>query len=262
MVTYNFQLISDIHLEFGACKDIPICSDYLILAGDIGYPEQKLFTEFLRTNSKKFKKIFYVAGNHEYYQNWKKNKNMHLNSFYEINDFIDKTIKNISNNIYFLNNNYYDFDDKLRIIGSTLWSDIKPYSSGINDMNQIYINNKILIDNDFINNIYKNNVDFIKEEIIKANKDNKKLLVITHHLPTYDLILPKYEIEKYNSSQSHFASNLNYLINEPIKIWCAGHSHGFNHKNINGVNCYVNAFGYSDEDRNGSKLNFTFNFDL
>ena len=77
---YQFQLISDIHLEFGAIKKISKCADYLILAGDIGYPDQKLFKDFLSNTSKIFNKVFYVAGNHEYYQNWKKGKNIRLDT--------------------------------------------------------------------------------------------------------------------------------------------------------------------------------------
>ena len=34
------------------------------------------FKEFLTEVSKTFEKVFYVSGNHEYYQNWKKGKNI------------------------------------------------------------------------------------------------------------------------------------------------------------------------------------------
>lgn len=65
---YKFQLISDIHLEFGACKQIKKYAYYLIIAGDLGYPEHKLFKEFLLNVSKTFNTVFYVSGNHKYYQ--------------------------------------------------------------------------------------------------------------------------------------------------------------------------------------------------
>jgi hypothetical protein len=51
-------------------------------------------------------------------------------------------------------------------------------------------------------------------------------------------------------------------MDDTIKAWCAGHSHGRTQKTINDVPCYVNAYGYPDEDRNGATLDFTFEIDL
>lgn len=257
----KFQLISDIHLEFGAITKISKHADYLILAGDIGYPDQWLFKDFLTNVSKTFDKVFYVAGNHEYYQNWKKNKNMKIDTIDETNEKIKQIIKESGTNIYFLNNENYDIDDNLRIVGSTLWTMIGADSKPINDSYQIYSDNKILISDDYLRTAHKLNIKFIESEIFKANNDNKKLVIVTHHLPSYQLILPKYKTLFYSAYNSHFASDLDYLIIDPIKVWCAGHSHGFNHKIINGVNCYVNAYGYPTEDKNGANLDFTFDID-
>jgi hypothetical protein len=259
---YRFQLISDIHLEFGAIKNISKYADYLVLAGDIGYPDQKLFKEFLSNTSKIFNKVFYVAGNHEYYQNWKKGKNIKLDTIDETNEKIKIIIKELGNNIYFLNNDYHDIDDSLRIVGSTLWTNISANSNSINDSYQIYSDDKILVSDDYLRNLHKLNVKFIENQIIEATSQNKKLVIVTHHLPSYKLILPKYKTSFYSSYNSHFASDLDHLIKEPIKAWCAGHSHGFNHQIINRVPCYVNAYGYPTEDKNGASLDFTFDIDL
>lgn len=258
---YRFQLISDIHLEFGACKKISKMADYLILAGDIGCPDQKLFKEFLIDTGKLFKKVFYVSGNHEYYQNWKKGKNIKIDTIDETNIKIKNIIEECGSNIYFLNNNHHNIDNKLRIVGSTLWTDINLDSSSINDSFQIYSDTKMLVTDDYLRKIHAENVKFIKEQISEAVEKNIKLIIVTHHLPSYQLVLDKYKI-KYPTYTSHFASNLDYLMDAPIKVWCAGHSHGFNHKKINGVDCYVNAFGYPKEDRNGANLDFTFEIDV
>ena len=254
---HKFQLISDIHLEFGTCKKIVKFADNLILAGDIGYPEDKLFTNFLTNVSNTFNKVFYVTGNHEYYQNWKKGKNIKINNIQETNNIIKNIISNF-NNIYFLDNDFYDFDDNLRIIGSTLWTNIHMNSKSINDSYQIYLDEKTLINDEYIREIYKNNVSFIENQIDYAKENNKKLLVITHHLPSYQLILEKYKTQTYFAYNSHFASDLDYLMDNTIRAWCAGHSHGRNQKIINNVPCYLNAFGYPKEDRNGATLDFTF----
>jgi predicted phosphodiesterase len=256
---YRFQLISDIHLEFNPKIKISKIADYLILAGDIGYPEQETFKNFFSNVSKLYKKVFYVSGNHEYYQNWKKGKNE--KTIDEINIKIKEVIGECGENIYFLNNDCHVLDSKLRIIGTTLWSNIKNKNLTTNDNYQIYSGRNTLVTNEYLTNKHFQNVEFIKSEIEKANNSDKKLVVISHHIPSLELILEKYKI-KYPSYISHFASDLDKIINDPIKVWCSGHSHGFNKKKINGVDCYVNAYGYVYEERNGSNLDFTFEFDI
>jgi hypothetical protein len=258
---YKFQLISDIHLEFNNVYKIKKLANYLILAGDIGYPDQKLFKDFLSSVSLTFDKIFYITGNHEYYQTWKKGKNIKLDTIDETNEKIKQIIKESGDNIYFLNNNFYDIDLNLRIVGSTLWTNPSLNNKPINDSYQIYSDNKILASEEHFRNLHKHNVKYIEEQILEAKSNNKKLVIVTHHLPTYELILPKYKTQFYSPYNSHFASDLDYLMQEPIKAWCAGHSHGFNHKIINNVNCYVNAYGYPHEDKNGATLDFTFEID-
>lgn len=260
---YKFQLISDLHLEFGIFRKITKCAEYLILAGDIGYPEQDIFKQFLTDQSKMFNKVFYVSGNHEYYQNWK--RNIQIKSIDETNAIIKDDIKKCGNNIFFLNNDFYDLDDDVRIVGSTLWTNILPNSKSINDSFEIYSDQDTLVNDDYLNKLYKNNVEYLENQIKITKNLNKKMVIITHHLPSYQLILEKYNTPFYSKYNSHFASNLEYLMNDhndTIKVWCAGHSHGFNHKIINNVPCYVNAFGYPKEDRNGSSLDFTFEINI
>jgi hypothetical protein len=258
----RFQLISDIHLEFGMIYKIKKLANYLILAGDIGYPDQKIFKDFLSSVSLTFDKVFYITGNHEYYQNWKKEANIKLDTINETNEKIRQIIKESGNNIYFLNNDFHDIDSNLRIVGSTLWTNINYNNKPINDSYQIYSDDKILASQEDFRNLHKHNVKFIESQILEAKTSNKKLVVVTHHLPTHELILPKYKTQFYSSYNTHFASDLDYLIQEPIKAWCAGHSHGFNHKIINNVNCYVNAYGYPSEDKNGASLDFTFGVEV
>lgn len=258
---YKFQLISDIHLEFGSLKKIIKYANNLILAGDIGYPEHKLFKEFLQNVSNTFDKVFYITGNHEYYQNWKIGKNIKINNIEETNQII-KNITDKLTNVYFLNNDFYDLDNNVRIIGSTLWTNILPNSKNINDKYQIYINEKTLINDDYIIDLHKRNVIFIKNQLEIAKEKNKKLVIITHHLPSYQLILDCYKNDLYLDYISHFASDLDYLLDNRIIAWCAGHSHGQCQKIINDTPCYINAYGYPNEDRKGSTLDFLLNIDI
>lgn len=63
--------ISDIHLEL---SEVSLnfnldsnCENYLALCGDIGSPFERNYENFLLEQSKKFKKVFIILGNHEYY---------------------------------------------------------------------------------------------------------------------------------------------------------------------------------------------------
>jgi len=256
----KFQLISDIHLEQRVNIEIKKMADYLILAGDIGYPEQDIFKNFMKINSNKFKKIFYITGNHEYYQNWKQSTKLKINTITETNQIIKNILAECGDNIYFINNDHYDIDEKIRIVGTTLWSNIFSNSLKLSDSFEIYSDDNELITFDYIRKLHNENKEFIKKQIQIAKNENKKLIVCSHHLPSFSLILQEYK-EKYPKYVSQFASDLDYLINEPIIVWCAGHSHGFNKLKINNVDCYINAYGYTKQDRNNASLDFTFEID-
>ena len=182
---YKFQLISDIHLEFNNIYKIKKLANYLILAGDIGYPDQKLFKDFLSSVSLTFDKVFYITGNHEYYQTWKKGKNIKLDTIDETNEKIKQIIKESGDNIYFLNNDFYDIDLNLRIVGSTLWTNPSSNNKPINDSYQIYSDDKILASEEHFRNLHKHNVKYIEEQILEAKSNNKKLVIVTHHYTNF-----------------------------------------------------------------------------
>jgi len=69
----RIQYISDLHLEYYHNLKIPSifrriiesAGNILILAGDIGYPSEKHYTDFIQFISDKYEKIFLILGNHE-----------------------------------------------------------------------------------------------------------------------------------------------------------------------------------------------------
>jgi len=68
---------------------------------------------------------------------------------------------------------------------------------------------------------------------------NKNLIVMTHYLPTYKLILEQFQ---NNRNIDRFATNLDYLIKPPVKYWLCGHTHCRYETKINGVNIGVNSY--------------------
>jgi len=208
----TLQYISDIHLEMrnNTFPRIPIRSNYLALLGDIGDPKEQNYEDFLRYTSYNFDRILLIAGNHEY---WRTGQNT------------DNTISKIItkfNNIEFLNNSQTHLE-KYTVLGTTLWSNTKmPKQKACFDKSLNWLENEIKL-------------------------ATKPVIVLTHHLPSYKLVVPEYWNKKYDDVRDRFASDLDYLMIDKVKIWLCGHSHCQIEMKINSTLCGINAFGYPNE---------------
>ena len=89
----TLQYLSDLHDKYPEIT--PLC-DYIALLGDIGDPYSQKYKDFIKDLSRKFKKVFVVTGNHEYYFNIIDECNLHIN-----------TLCLELRNVYFLNNSLY-----------------------------------------------------------------------------------------------------------------------------------------------------------
>lgn len=240
----TFALYSDLHLEFR--KEHYITSlvenmrknntDYLVLAGDICpvlHPNLEIFLSLITKGS--WKKVFYVPGNHEFYC---KERNV-----FEILLEIEKICKD--NNIQLVNTPYEASDFVL--FGCTLWSNINDNAcEKMNDFHKIHGRNGLLTQKEYLNLHYKDK-SFLKSRLEKYEKDPRKKIVVTHHLPTYKAIHAKYCIERYSSYNSGFASSLDNLL-DYANFWFFGHSHismDFIHRNCRLVS---NPLGYINEE--------------
>lgn len=248
------QFISDIHLEFhkkgitNISQILTPSAPYLAILGDLGYPKHDKYQNFFQLVSKYFEKIFYVTGNHEYYSSGKQ-----IRTFDEINKEIEKTCNQYPN-VYFLNNSCHELNDEYILLGTTLWSDTKndPYIEySINDYNHIYIQNKnknniMNITTEYTTQLFKDNVNWLLKSIPLCRE--KKIVILTHHLPSYKLIAPKYIGSSINSA---FASDLDYIMeqNDNIKYWLCGHTHSTIKVKINECACLTNPCGYPGENK-------------
>ena len=251
MVKINY--LSDLHLEFykksfdfSKIFNFDNFSEILCLCGDIGYPEHSIYEEFLKFCSSKFKYVFLISGNHEYYS-----RNNNKKTIQSTNLMIEE-ICNKFTNIYFLNNkSKYLEEYDLNVIGTTLWTEMpedileKDTKKFYNDFNMIYYNYENCIyklNEDFMNLLNAESIEFI-EESLKEKKG--KTLLLTHHLPTYKLISEKYKNYECNY---FFANDLDEIIqNNVIDLWLCGHSHTPNKININKTTIAMNPIGYPGE---------------
>lgn len=243
----QIQIFSDIHLEFYKKIEnfpiFPITAEYLILAGDIGYPEQQIYKDFLKKVSESFKKVIIIAGNHEYYQGWKnKYKNEKIVNMSDVDNVIRTEVGKYPNIIYL--NNEVTYIEGVKIIGSIVWYYSKELAEfSINDYQHIWINGKYLRWDDVLR-MHFDCVKFIETEINNCEGD---CIVVSHHLPSKKMIQDKYQGHPLNFS---YCTDLDFLIKKPVRAWISGHSHGFIEKVINEIPCIVNAIGYKGEINN------------
>jgi hypothetical protein len=108
-------------LQTNLIPEIPVLAPTLALLGDIGYPSQKRYQDFIKKQSKRFKQVFIIAGNHEYY----------TSEYNEVKEEIRELCENFKNVIFLdrSKHRYTDPDDEnytVTILGCTLWSFIPP----------------------------------------------------------------------------------------------------------------------------------------
>jgi Icc-related predicted phosphoesterase len=230
----KFQIMSDLHIEtlsdnISVDDFVKKSADILILAGDIGrvhkYEQVK---KFLKELCEKFEIVLYVLGNHEYYRV----DNVPPKNMEQILADLE-TIRSEIPNLYILNRNSVIVED-VCIVGCTLWSqatlDVPPYIVRIPEMDTIKYNS-----------LFKEDLYYIERMITYCQEKNLKLLVVTHHCPTY-VISKRKATDKYKSL---YCSNLDYLLDsKKVHTWICGHVHtNFDMKTRNGTRLVSNQKG-------------------
>jgi predicted phosphodiesterase len=212
----RFHYISDLHLEkrvdfprhLSFCKNIP-----LFLAGDIGNVYKSNYKDFLHIASAGSKHVFLVAGNHEYHTQ---------NTFEEVNYQIEALCSQIGN-ITFLNKKAVQYEG-YTVVGATLWTHSPSY--GISPRRALE------------NKRHRLDVSFIE----RAMQKQDKVIVVTHHLPSYKLIVPGYANNpSFRDILFRWASHSDHLIKPPLQSWICGHTHLALKTSINNVKFFINA---------------------
>jgi len=263
------QIYSDIHIEnWNKLPIIPIKAKYLFLAGDICCFKHHLFYKFFDYCSANWEKVFYVPGNHEFYDNKKSYNELCFDYKYNLS----KKYKNV----FYLDNEIINLDENINVYGSTFWTKSPFFSkiqakNSINDYNNIkYFNedkNGIMDwDTNFVNKL--SNIAFQKlSDYLLVN--NSKLTIILTHFPPIrsETSHPKYlkssRIEnQYFSWEDETIDKLN-LKNVPL--WISGHTHWSYNLERNNTNFISNQLGYNNEIGNTGfkedglyELDFTF----
>lgn len=98
---------------------------FLILAGDIGCPGtflgEPFLREFLHKQSQRFRYVFFIAGNHEYYSDLSSSTGIHM-TVPDVHNLM-KQICSSFPNVVLLDRKAALIGD-VRLVGATLWTDV------------------------------------------------------------------------------------------------------------------------------------------
>jgi Icc-related predicted phosphoesterase len=231
------QYCSDLHLEFEQNSKylntypISVCGDIMILAGDIiPLHDEFLNNSFFSFISKKYKQVFWVPGNHEYY-------------YKNISDYSGSFNIQIYKNLNIVNNIDLQYEG-IRFIFSTLWSRISKVNEnivqqGVSDFECIANNDKKFRVSDF-NRLHNESINFIRHSL---NGKNYRTVVVTHHLPS---ALCDSSVHNASPIKEAFCVDLtDYIEESNANFWIYGHSH-YNQKPlfIGNTILLTNQLGY------------------
>ena len=263
METYKLQYASDLHLNsdtppFDMIIE-PVCPD-LALCGDIGNPFSSVYADFLAWVSKRWSRVFLLAGNHEYFS---ENPDILMS---DTEARIRTVAAAAGSNIIFLQKEIYRIDThKIIVMGATLWTnpDIRRWDL-LNDsfignpgyrgeykaiyLNDEYTGESRLAHPSDISKLCSEHTAFLTKSLNSTwgqVPDGWRTIVLTHHLPSYELNDTKY---KSNPLKTCYAVALDNLIKEPVVAWLCGHSHiGMEKRMDNGALAALNPLGYKSE---------------
>lgn len=138
-------------------------------------------------------------------------------------------------NVHFLNRRRVD-SDGVAFLGCTLWSDLSQGGAVeaarmMNDYRLIAVKSAeekpMPVTPDITSSWHLMDYLWLNREISACEEEGRPAVVITHHLPTYDLISSQYQDNPLNPA---FASHCDDLIRSPVRAWIAGHTHTGAHR--------------------------------
>jgi hypothetical protein len=90
---------------------------------------------------------------------------------------------------------------------------------------------------------------------METQSDGKKVIVMSHHMPSYELIDTLYISKQYAMINCAFASDVSIADDSRIVAWVYGHTH----KSYQNGKFYCNPIGYPGENKKWSLAkHFTF----
>jgi len=239
----KIQILSDQHIEFkqndtyfrNRCHPR---ADTLIIAGDLcPHVSPKRYNCINNMLLQNWNNTIIIPGNHEFYDSTAKDE-----WFGEKEQIFSNSY---GNKCYYVNNKVVEID-KHYFVCSTLWSNIgydkaSQIQYQMNDYHKIHG-----LTVDFINECHTANRKWLQEAVSNI-PNGKKCVVITHHVPSFNLINPRWRGHELNEAFSADMDTFIMMFGDKISHWIHGHSHDFIDTNLGGIRFIRNPMGYPQE---------------
>ena len=257
----QIQYASDLHIDGWPAGTsffsfLTPVAPILILAGDICSVRHPFYTPFLTWCSRHWAYVFVLAGNHEYH-----NADGVTATIQETDAEIGRLCRKFTNVFYLQGGASYVIPGSgagtpLRFVGATLWSDVdtalwEEAATKKGDCRKIFINTPrgkrraLPADLCALHAAHRAN---LSAAMGAPYAPNERLVIITHHMPTLELLESHYRGEKWSS---FYASDDEDLIGPWVAAWICGHGHRGTRLALRGTTLLMNARGYNTSDDAG-----------
>lgn len=224
----KFIVVSDIHFDHSRMNyqnlHVPDSENTtLILAGDINSGEFDLL-ETLSMYCDDFKRVIFVAGNHEFYHS----------SLNQIKAAL-RDLARIRSNFIFLDNQIVEVEG-ITIGGSTLWGD----ATGIEDrLNDLRLVQEFKEDRSLFGILHLEDMRWVRENMSKVD------IMVTHFCPHPNLSNPMFG---RNVLTKYFCPEIyDEQLDEVPDIWIFGHTHYSVDTKVGHTRFISNQWGYPEE---------------
>lgn len=219
--------ISDVHIEFHAdqgesfFQSLPE-ADVLVLAGDIGVDQWVGWNIHQLARSGKYKNIFYIYGNHEYYRTFEKVRQ-------SVKDAVEANPGRVHAGLQVQHEQF---------VGCTLWYPDDPilrtHARSMGDPQYI---------NDWARVAFQgaeSDRDFLSRNVSPG------CIVFTHMLPSHKCVSARF---RHSVLNGYFVHDQEQLIHEEQpSLWIHGHTHDAVDIMIGKTRVFANPFGYNREN--------------
>lgn len=259
----KIHLVSDVHTEFAPYPfDKPVGTDVVVAAGDIAVGDKGPL--FLREMFGESVPIVYVCGNHEFYR-----QNM-----IKTREAIAQEAERLK--VTYLENDCFVKDDVV-FIGATLWTDFELVGDatasmsaarfGMNDYRLINVsahpNGWERFIPEHARTIHKESLEYIVENLVRANEVGLKTVVVTHMAPHPNSIHRNYQNTKDQALNASYASDLTKVLEQhKPTLWLHGHVHDSFDYVVGSTRVVANPRGYASSHKPEVPQNPSFKKDL
>lgn len=239
----RLNILSDLHLSRGTI-DLPVTdADIVILAGDLGRPQQAVAWA-----SGFDKPVLLVPGNHEFYGG-------------ELVATVAELRQRCAGTSIHLLDNDELIIEGVRFLGTTLWTDFMLFGEGETRQAAIDEAQRFMRDFSRIRTgespqelfspaacaaLFDRDAGWLAARLAAPHAG--PTIVITHHAPSARSIHPRFEGSLLNAC---FVSNAEHLVERSrVQLWVHGHTHDSFDYLLNGTRVLCNPRGYATDGVN------------